>query len=98
MYVDDDSQYARSVDLNYGSIELSSGGQREHRYDKLMAQVKEKGMSVKSVEWFTQFFRYGVSPLGGFAIGVERLTQCILGLDNITEATLFARDPERLLP
>ena len=98
MYVDDDPTYARSVDLNYGSLELSSGGQREHRYSKIMEQVKEKGMKPESVEWFAKFFQYGAPPMGGFAIGIERLTQSLLSLSNIKEACLFVRDPERVLP
>ena len=95
---DENPENARSVDLNYGSIELSSGGQREHRYDKIMAQAKEKDMSAESVEWFAKHFKYGCPPLGGFAIGIERLTQVLLGLENIKEGTLFVRDPERLQP
>jgi len=33
---------------------------------------------------------------GGFAIGLERITQNILGLENIREASLFPRDMERV--
>ncbi|MFH1696576.1 MAG: aspartate--tRNA(Asn) ligase [Candidatus Diapherotrites archaeon] len=98
MRVDEDKDYARSIDLYYRGLELSSGGQREHRYDKLMGVLKEKGVGEKSVEWFTKFFKYGVPPHGGFAIGIERITQQLLGLDNIREAVLFTRDTERVEP
>lgn len=98
MRVDDDPVWARSVDLNFKNLELSSGGQREHRYEKLMEQVKLKGMDPKSVEWFTKFFKWGAPPHGGFAIGVERFTQALLGLGNIKETVLFPRDPERKEP
>ncbi|MEM0231037.1 MAG: aspartate--tRNA(Asn) ligase [Candidatus Woesearchaeota archaeon] len=98
MRVDSEPQWARSIDLNYGNLELSSGGQREHRYEVLMAQVREKGLNPKNLEWFTEFFRYGAPPHGGFAIGIERLTQAILKLPNIREAVLFPREPDRLLP
>ena len=77
---------------------MSSGGQREHRYHKLMKNVNEKGIPLKSVEWFTKFFRYGVPTHGGFALGIERITMVLLGLENIREAVLFARDPNRLTP
>lgn len=97
-YVYHDEEYARSVDLVCKGIELSSGGQREHRYEILMKNVKEKGMSQKSVGWFTKFFKYGVPPHGGFALGIERLTQAILSLGNIREGTLFVRDRKRLTP
>jgi len=98
MRVDEEPKWARSVDLNFKGLELSSGGQREHRYDILMNQAKEKNMKLKEVEWFTRFFKYGVPPHGGFALGIERLTQSLLSLPNIKEAVLFPRDPERLVP
>lgn len=97
-YVYHDNEYANSVDLMCKGMELSSGGQREHRYEVLMKNVKEKGMNQKSVEWFTKFFKYGVPPHGGFALGLERLTQAILSLSNIRECTLFVRDRKRLTP
>ncbi len=98
MRVDEDPIWARSVDMIYKGVELSSGGQREHRYDKLIDQVKEKKMNLDSVEWFTKFFKYGAPSLGGFAIGIERLTMQMLDVKNVREAVLFPRTPERLLP
>lgn len=97
-YVMTDGKWARSVDLIFKGIELSSGGQREHRYEVIIEQAKEKGMNPKSVEWFAKFFRYGVPPHGGFAIGLERLTMALLNIKNIREAVLFPRTPERLVP
>ncbi len=98
MYVDENPEFARSVDLNFKGLELSSGGQREHRYNKLVEHIKEKGMNPKNVDWFTKFFKWGVPSHGGFAVGIERLTQNLLNLPNVREAVLFARDPERLVP
>jgi len=98
MRVDDEPEFARSTDFFFGSLELSSGGQREHRYDRIIAQIREKGMDRKSLEWFTEPFRYGVPPHGGYSFGIERFTARLLGMDNIKEATLFPRDPERLIP
>jgi aspartyl-tRNA synthetase len=86
------------VDLLYKGLELSSGGQREHRHGRLIQQIQEKGMRPENLEWFTKFFRYGVPPHGGFCIGIERLTMQLLDLGNIREAALFPRAPERLLP
>ncbi len=98
MRYDSDPRWARSVDLEYKGIELSSGGEREHRYEQIMKNAKEKKMDVKLLEWFTQFFRFGVPPHGGFSIGIERLTMQLLDLPNVRESTLFPRDPERLVP
>lgn len=98
MRVDDEPEYARSVDLVYRGIELSSGGQREHRHDKIISQIKEKGYGLQGLEWFTEPFRFGVPTHGGFSFGLERFTAYLLGIENIKEAALFPRDPERLQP
>ncbi len=98
VYCERGEKYARSTDLYYKGVEMSSGGQREHRYEKLIENVKKKGISLKSVEWFVKFFKYGAPPHGGFAIGIERLTQVLLDLQNIREAVLFPRDTERITP
>lgn len=98
MKVDEEPQWARSVDLIFKGMEQSSGGQREHRYEKIVQQLKEKQMKPESMKWFTEPFKYGVPPHGGFCIGIERFTMQLLDLPNVKEATLFSRDPERLLP
>ena len=86
------------VDLVYKGLELSSGGQREHRYEKLIQQMTEKKMSSEIMKWFTKFFRFGVPPHGGFCLGIERFVMQMLNVKNIREVTLFPRTPERLLP
>jgi aspartyl-tRNA synthetase len=98
MRVDDEPEYARSVDLVYKGLELSSGGQREHRPDKIVSQIREKGYSTEGLEWFIEPFRYGVPPHGGYSFGIERFTSYLLGIENVKEAALFPRDPERLQP
>ena len=98
MRVDETPEFARSVDLVYKGLELSSGGQREHRHEKIIAQIKEKGYDPKSLEWFTKPFRYGVPPHGGYSLGIERFTSYLLGMESIKEAVLFPRDPDRLQP
>ena len=98
MKVDDAPDFARSVDLVYRGQELSSGGQREHRHDRIVAQIREKGFNPTALEWFTEPFRYGVPPHGGYSFGIERFTAYMLGIENIKEAALFPRDPERLIP
>lgn len=98
MRVDDDPQWARSVDLVYGDIEQSSGGQREHRYSKIMGQLHEKNVNPEAMKWFTEAFKFGVPPHGGFCLGIERFTMALLKKENVKETTLFPRTPERLLP
>lgn len=98
MRIDGDQRYARSVDLLYKGLELSSGGQRENRHERLIQQIREKGMDEEGLKWFTEPFRYGVPPHGGFSLGIERLTATLLNLPSVKEAALFPRDPERLQP
>jgi len=98
MRVDEEPQWARSVDLIYRDLEQSSGGQRENRYEKIMEQLKEKNINPEGMAWFTEPFKYGVPPHGGYCLGIERFTMAILRKQNIRETVLFPRTPERLLP
>ena len=98
MRVDEETKLAKSVDLVFKGLELSSGGQREHRYEQLVNNIKEKGLNIKNLKWFVEQFRYGSPSMGGFSMGIERLTMKLLNLSNIREATLFPRDPDRLEP
>jgi nondiscriminating aspartyl-tRNA synthetase len=98
MRVDENPEFARSFDLVYRGLELSSGGQREHRHDKIVSQIRDQGMDEKGLLWFTEPFRYGVPPHGGYSFGIERFVAYLLNLPNIKEAALFPRDPETLQP
>ncbi len=98
MKVDEEPKQARSVDLMYKGVELSSGGQREHRHQKIVEQIREKGMEADELKWFTEPFRYGVPPHGGYSFGIERFAALMLNLGSVKEAALFPRDPERLQP
>lgn len=90
--------YSYSFDLDYKGQEISSGGQREHRYDALVARMGRKGLDPADFEFYLEAFRYGMPPHGGWGIGIERLLVKALDLPNIREAILFPRDPSRLEP
>lgn len=92
----DDPTYAFSVDLLGRGVEWSSGGQRLNDYSTILEHAKQWGLKEADIELYLQSFRYGVPPLGGFALGAERVTMHILGLKNIREATMFPRDMERV--
>lgn len=83
-------------DLIYKGVEITTGAQREHRYDILKKQADEKGLG-KDIEFYLEFFKYGCPPHGGFGLGVDRLTMLILGL-SIKEAMFIFRGPNRLNP
>ena len=83
-------------DLIYRGVEITTGAQREHRYDVLKKQAKEKGLG-KDIEFYLEFFKYGCPPHGGFGLGVDRLTMLILDI-SIKEAMMLFRGPNRLNP
>ena len=94
----DGTPYSFSFDLDYKGQEISSGGQREHRYDRLVARMEKKGLDPKDFQFYLEAFEYGMPPHGGWGIGIERLLVKMLDLGNIREAILFPRDPARLTP
>ena len=77
-------------------VEITTGAQREHRYDVLKAQAEEKGLA-EDVKFYLEFFKYGCPPHGGFGIGVDRLTMLLTGLP-IKDAMFLFRGPNRLNP
>jgi len=89
-------EYTLSFDLLCRGLEVVTGGQRINDYKKLTENVKKWGNEVKNFKFYLQSFKYGMPPEGGFALGAERITKQILGLDNIREASLFPRDMIRI--
>ena len=83
-------------DLIWRGVEITTGAQREHRYDILKAQAEEKGLA-EDVKFYLEFFKYGCPPHGGFGIGIDRLTMLFLGL-SIKEVQFLFRGPNRLTP
>ena len=87
----------QGYDLIWRGSEITTGAQREHRYDILKAQVQEKGLG-EDVKFYLEFFKYGCPPHGGFAVGVDRLTMLLLGLPSVKETEFLFRGPNRLEP
>ena len=87
-----------SFDLLWKGLEITTGAQREHRYDVLRSQAAEKGLSPEPMRWYLDCFRYGCPPHGGFGLGLGRLLMVLLGLDSIRDATFLFRGPNRLVP
>ncbi|MFC6939066.1 aspartate--tRNA(Asn) ligase [Salinirubellus sp. GCM10025818] len=95
---DDDPDLSKGFDLMHPRMELVSGGQREHRYEELVAGFEQQGLDPDQFEYYTKMFKYGMPPHAGWAYGVERLVMTMLDLPNIREAVLFPRDRQRLSP
>lgn len=84
-------------DLLWRGTEITTGAQREHRYEEIVKNAKEKGLD-EDVKFYLEFFKYGCPPHGGFAIGVDRLTMLLLGIPSVKETQFLFRGPNRLNP
>ena len=93
-----DPQFTESFDLLFRGLELATGGQRIHDYQKLVESIKKRGMNPEDFSGYLDTFRYGAPPHGGWGWGSERTIQQLLGLPTIKQAVLFPRDVKRLTP
>ncbi len=91
-----DPTYTKGFDLLFRGVEITTGAQRIHDYDALVASMKEKKLDPERFAFYLQAFKYGLPPHGGFGMGLERLTGKFLSIDNVKEATLFPRDLNRI--
>ncbi len=88
----------KSFDLLWKGIEITTGAQREHRPEQLLAQARDKGVEVEPIQYYLDFFRYGPPPHGGFGFGLTRLLMQMTGQENVREVTFLYRGPNRLEP
>ena len=95
---DGDKYGSRRFDLIYKGLELASGGQREHDMDRLMNAIEEEGIDPEDISFYLESFKFGMPPHGGYGLGIDRLVKQVADLDNVKEAILFPRTPERLTP
>ncbi|MBT1035584.1 aspartate--tRNA(Asn) ligase [Canibacter sp. lx-45] len=95
---EDNDDLTRSYDLIYRGVEISTGAQREHRIEVIKKQALEKGMDLDEIDFYLNFFKYGVPPHGGFGMGLARVLMLMLGQSSIRETTFLFRGPTRLTP
>jgi nondiscriminating aspartyl-tRNA synthetase len=93
-----DASRTMSFDALFRGLEISTGGKRQHDYGAFLEALPKFGIKSEDMEGYCSLLKYGCPPHGGFAIGCERLTQKILGLANVKEASLFPRDRKRITP
>jgi aspartyl-tRNA synthetase len=94
----DQSGETKSFDLLYRGVEITTGAQREHRIDILRKQAVEKGLPLESLEFYFDFFKYGVPPHGGFGFGLSRFLMKLFNQETIREVTFLYRGPNRVNP
>ena len=101
---EDNKELTKSYDLLYKGLEVTTGAQREHRYDILKNQILEKQTSendpklMDSLKYYLQFFEYGSVPHGGYGFGLTRMIMKLLNLQNVRQVTYLYRGPKRLTP
>jgi nondiscriminating aspartyl-tRNA synthetase len=98
MRSESDPTVTKSFDLLWKGLEMTTGAQREHRYDVLCQQAQEKGMSLDSLEHYLNFFKYGCPPHGGFGHGPERFLMKLIDAESIRDISYLYRGVKRLTP
>ncbi len=93
----DENGILQGYDLIWRGVEITTGAQREHRYEEIVRNAKEKGLG-DDVKFYLDFFKHGCPPHGGFAIGVDRITMLLLGIPSLKETQFLFRGPNRLAP
>lgn len=92
---DKENCYARAYDVVINGYELASGSIRIHDsliQDKVFEalEIDEKTRKEK-FGFLLEAFKYGVPPHAGIAPGLERLTMCLCGTDNIKDVVAFPK-------
>jgi len=98
MLHEDNPSLTKSFDLLGRGLEITTGAQREHRYEKLAQQALDKGLTLEPIQNYLNFFRYGCPPHGGLGLGLSRLLMVMLNLPSIRDAVYLFRGPNRLEP
>ena len=98
MRKEDQPAETKSFDLLWKWMEITTGAQREHRYEGLVKQATEKGVSLESIQFYLDFFKYGCPPHGGFGFGLARLLAAMLNQKSIRDVVFLHRGPARLIP
>ncbi|HYV52420.1 MAG TPA: amino acid--tRNA ligase-related protein, partial [Candidatus Eisenbacteria bacterium] len=94
----DNPRLTQSFDLQYGYLELISGGQRQHNPLKLRKRLIEQGLNPANFDRHLEVFGWGMPPHSGWGLGLDRLMMVLTDSDNIRNTVLYPRDPNRLMP
>jgi aspartyl-tRNA synthetase len=98
MRFEDRPNITRSFDLLWNGLEITTGAQREHRYEILLRQAEEKGVDTGAIAPYLGFFKYGCPPHGGFGFGLSRMLMQLFKTNSVRDVTYVYRNTERLIP
>ena len=95
---EDNPDISKSFDLQYGYLELSSGGTRLHDASVIKSRLMQQGLNPEQFADHLEVFGWGMPPHSGWGMGLDRLMTILTGTDNVREVVLYPRDTDRLLP
>lgn len=94
MKLNEDGKTVRGMDVLFPKIgEIIGGSERESDYDKLLAEIKERKIPMKDMNWYLDTRKFGTCPHSGFGLGFERLILFVTGMANIRDVIPFPRTP-----
>jgi aspartyl-tRNA synthetase len=98
MRYDENPELCKGFDLLWNGLEITSGAQREHRYNKLLENIQEKEINLEHIKTYADFFKYGCPPHGGYGLSPSRLLMKLFNVGNVREVTYVYRGINRLDP
>ena len=96
--VRDENGVPQGYDLIWRGVEITTGAQREHRYERLKQNIAEQGIDPAVMSEYLEFFRYGAPTHGGFGLGITRTLVKLFELPSVKDVTFLFRGPNRLKP
>ncbi len=105
-YLDDGEDphkaHAQSYDLVLNGYELGSGSIRIHRMDIQEKMLKALGFTPEKAHeafgFLLEGMEYGFPPMGGIALGLDRLAMLLAGQENIREVIAFPKNSRATEP
>ena len=98
MKKEEEPELTKTYDLLFKGIEITSGAQREHRYEQLRSNIAENGIDPETMREYLDFFRFGAPTHGGFGLGITRTLVKLFDLPSVKDVTFIFRGPNRLKP
>lgn len=94
--------HAQSYDLVLNGYELGSGSIRIHTMAIQEKMLKALGFTAEKAEtafgFLLEAMQYGFPPMGGIALGLDRLAMLLAGKDNIREVVAFPKNSNATEP
>lgn len=87
---------ALGFDLLWKGLEVTTGSQREHRYDEIRKNADERNIPLDSMDDYFDYFKYGCPPHGGFGMGMERFLMQLLESHSVLETSYLPNTPNRI--